>query len=91
MALRKLDVYRIDFSKNSHYNILHSPKSGSALNSARARHSKINSKSNDKDNSIFSRLPEREDVAESLLARIECLPPLNFSSEHIIFDDVSKG
>jgi hypothetical protein len=76
MALRKLDVYRIDFSKNSHYNILHS---------------KINSKSNDKDNSIFSRLPEREDVAESLLARIECLPPLNFSSEHIFFDDVSKG
>lgn len=74
MALRKLDIYRIDFSKNSHYNILHS---------------KINSKSNDEDNSIFSRLSEREDMAESLLARIECLPPLNFSGERF-FEDSNR-
>jgi hypothetical protein len=44
----------------------------------------IPSKSNDKDNSIYSRLPEREDPAESLLARIECLPPLNFSGERFL-------
>jgi hypothetical protein len=48
----------------------------------------ISSKSNDKDNSIYSRLPEREDQAESLLARIECLPPLNFSGER--FFEVSN-
>lgn len=45
---------------------------------------KYAAKSNDKDNSIYSRLPEREDPAESLLARIECLPPLNFSGERFL-------